>query len=69
MSLRDEVQTALAKAHDASPYGRRLSAGDPPVLPNMATETLAQALQHLLFVTQVLEDTVVRLAEAVEARS
>jgi hypothetical protein len=64
MTLRDEIEQALATAHDASTYGRLSSPGDTVPLPvGEPKTTLAMAVQHLLNVTAALEGVVLRLGE------
>jgi hypothetical protein len=64
MTLRDEIEQALATAHDASTYGRLSAPGDAPPLPaGEPKTTLTPVVQHLLNVAAALETIVMRLAE------
>jgi hypothetical protein len=66
MSLRDNIEGVLITAHQTSAMGRVTSPGTVALLPDHDLETVAQAVQHLLYVVAVLEGVVKLLADRID---
>jgi hypothetical protein len=66
MSLRDEIEKVLITAHQTSRMGKVTSPGDVAVLPDHDPETVAETVQHLLYVVAALEGAVKLLADRID---